>query len=163
MLSFLKSNKTKQREAKASLRVKIQKMINDLSWAKSEFRIEKIVDFFNYMEDALKQISEKELSVAHKCVKKVIRTTGRDQYGWFRAPENQKATPDNTFVQPTGHMDEFFKTHTVRLLMNYNDQPSSQGGFATRLMDTKEFYYEAFVKPFIRDKVEALEISLREN
>jgi hypothetical protein len=161
-LSFLKSKKTKEREAKASLRIKIQKMVRDLSWTKSTFSIEKIVDFFNYMEDALKNISAAELQVAPKYVKNVISNTGRNEYGWFRAPEGQKATPDNTYIQPTGHFDECFRTHTVRLLMNYNDQPSDQGGFAKRPMTTKEFYYVAFVKPFILDKVEALELSLKE-
>lgn len=161
-LSFLKSKKTKEKEAKASLRAKVQKMVNDLSWTKTTFPIEKIVDFFNYMEVALGNITDEERLVAHQYVKNVMGSTGRCEGGWFRAPKGQAATPDNTYIQPTGHWDEFFRTHTVRLLMNHKDQPSDQGGFAKRPMTTREFYYEAFVKPFIKDKVEALELSLKE-
>lgn len=147
--------------AKASLRTKLQKMLEDLSWAKGQFRIEKIVDFFNYMEETLK-FSKDELAVAPKFLCRVMGSTGRDKYGWFRAPEGQKATYENTFIQPTGHFDEFFRTHTVKLLMNHEDKPSDQGGFAKRDMTTREFYYEAFVKPFISDKVKALELAVKE-
>lgn len=46
--------------------------------------------------------------------------------------------------------------------MTFNNDPSDQGGFAKRLMTTREFYLEAFVKPFIMDKYKALEIAHKE-
>jgi hypothetical protein len=42
------------------------------------------------------------------------------------------------------------------------DQPTDQGGFATRPMTNKEFYLEAFVKPFVKDHYATLKAASKE-
>lgn len=158
MLAFIK--KRKENKAKTSLGSKLETILYKLTWAENgNFSIEKICDLFNTLEQELKNITEKEWEVAPKTLRNVFRSTGRDKYGWFRANDGVVANTANTYIQPTGHFDECFRTHTVAELMTFNNDPSDQGGFAKRPMTTKEFYLEAFVKPFIMDKYKALEIA----
>ncbi len=162
MISILKSKKTKIKETEASLKGKLQKMLSDLNWTNYNFEIKEIVKFFNYIESQIGTITEKEFEVAPEGLKNFVQNTGRDQYGWFRAPQGETASVLNTYIQPTGHFDEYFHTHNVKKLMDYEDKPSDQGGFAKRDMTTREFYLEAFVKPFIKGNTKHLESLVKE-
>ena len=147
---------------KKSLVVKLQKIATELQWANTNFSFLKVPNFFNFIENELNSISEKEWNVAPSELKNVRRTTSRDSSGWFRAPIGSPATIGNTYIQPTGHMDEFFRTHSIAELMDINDNPSDQGGFAKRPMTTQEFYCFAFIYPFIRDKHTAILVAIGE-
>lgn len=161
MLAFIK--KRKGNKAKMSLGSKVETILQKLTWAENgNFPIEKICDLFNTLEQELKNITDKEWEVAPKTLRNVSRSSGRDKYGWFRANDGVAANTSNTYIQPTGHFDECFRTHTVAELMTLNNNPSDQGGFAKRSMTTREFYLEAFVKPFIMDKYKALKIAHKE-
>ncbi len=148
----------KEAKLKESLRGKLQQMIWDLDWINHNPPLEKIVDFFNYMEKSLGEITEKEFSVAPERLGVVKRNVGRNKHGWFRAEVGTPATNEDTFIQPTGHFDENFYTHSVRQLLEMTDSPSGQGGFLKEgfAMTNKQFYNEAFVKPFMEDKLKAL-------
>jgi hypothetical protein len=153
----------KENKAKMSLGSKIKTILQKLAWAENgNFSIEKVCDLFNTLEKELKNITEREWKVAPKSLSNVSRSTGRDKYGWFRAENGNAANTVNTHIQPTGHFDEYFRTHTVAQLMTFNNDPSDQGGFAKKGVTTREFYLVAFVKPFIMDKYKALKIAHKE-
>jgi hypothetical protein len=161
MISFIKTRK--ENKAKMSLGSKVETILQKLAWAENgNFSIEKICDLFNTLEKELKNITETEWEVAPKSLSNVSRSTGRDKYGWFRAENGNFANTANTYIQPTGHFDEYFRTHTIAQLMTFNNDSSDQGGFAKSSMTTREFYLEAFVKPFIMDKYKALKTAHKE-
>jgi hypothetical protein len=161
MLKFIK--KRKEKNAKMSLGPKVEIILQKLKWAENgNFSIEKICDLFNTLEQELVNITEEEWDVAPKALRNVSQSTGRDQHGWFRADVGLAADTVNTYVQPTGHFSDFFRVHTIADLMTFNNDPSNQGGFAREEMTTREFYLEAFVKPFIMDKFKALKIAHEE-
>jgi hypothetical protein len=143
---------------KESLRMKLQQMIWDLDWVNNDPSLDKIVDFFNYTEEALKGITKEECGVAPKALSNFTGNVARDQYGWFRAEDGAPATTDNTYIQPLYPMDEFFRTHSVGQLVRMTDEPCSQGDFLKNgaTMTNIQYYNHKFVKPFMKSNLKTL-------
>jgi len=153
----------KNKKLRKTLAPKVKALLARFDWIENgNFGIERICDFFNDFEEGMKDITSEEVNVGPVTLKKFVMNSIRQEYGWFRALKGEKANWNNTFIQPTGHFDENFRTHTVNQLMGFDNDPSSQGGFAKRPMTTKEFYFEAFVKPFLRSNYAVLKIASQE-
>lgn len=150
--------KQKEKQARKSLTQKLQALLAELAWIEGEWALERICDFFNTLDVALSKLTEVEKGVAPTPLLNVIRTTqrcGENGYGWFRFGPATQARPGNTFIVPTGHYDEVFRTLSVAELMQ-SSAVSDQGGFAKKPMADEEFYKACFVEPFVLDKYRAL-------
>lgn len=150
-----------KKKIQKSLAEKVENILKQLEWIDQEkFPIQKICDLFNILEKELSNINSREWEVAPRALKNVLRTSGRQENGWFRASQGERATIYNTYIVPTGHFDEFFNTLQLEKLLNINDKPSAQGGFASKPLNTQDFYFYTFVQPFAVAKYRALQCAL---
>ncbi len=155
MISLIfKSNK----KTKTSLRNKLEDLHRSLQ---NRLELKDLPDFFNLCEDFFKNLSKKEREQMPAPLLAVEKTTARTPYGMFRAEEGRLADQYNTYVAPKGHFDEFFYTKTVAELISNPGKPSRFSGFASRDMTLPEFYHEAFSKPFVVDKLRAIQLALK--
>lgn len=150
-----------KKKIEKSLALKVEKILKRLEWVdQPKFPIQKVCDLFNILEKELNNITEREWAIAPPALKRVMRTSSRQKDGWFRAEQGEKATIYNTYIVPTGHFDEIFKPLQLEKLLDLDDEPSMQCGFARRPLTTQDFYFHAFVQPFVMDKYQALKYVL---
>ena len=96
----------------------LEKSIALLGVADCERSMEKIVPFFNitspvhdsYVRPKIK--TEKEIAFLDS-FERFLKNTGRNEFGWNRTKKGELCTPENVYINPTGHLDEFFYTKTV--------------------------------------------------
>ena len=143
--------KTKNRKARRSFILKLHAMILELHEIPKN-KIEDLVPYFQITTAFVGSLSKRELEQATESGSRLIRKIGRDE--WNRTPANSKTEMSHVWVNPTGHFDEFYRCRSLQDLIANPGQKNDQYGFAKRPMDDKEFYFECFVKDFMKSNYE---------
>ena len=141
--------------AQKSLQIKTEKLAQELKKvADPASRIEDIVPFFEKTTAFIDGLTHDEWSVCSNDLKRFLGRVGRG--AWNRTPKGETTKIHHIWIQPTGHYDEDWRCRSLQDLIQNPGVPTSQGGAAKRPMDDKEFYFLAFVKPFMQNKYQFL-------
>jgi hypothetical protein len=148
-----------EKKARRSLIFKLDTALKNFSFLYGEnFCMETLPQFFNIMEAFIHDIRPGEWNIAPDMLKQVKRATARDQSKFFRAPDGQPATMENTWLQPRGHWAEDFQPRTLADLAANGDESLESFGFS----GTAKELYAARAEGFMRDQMNALTKSLQE-
>ncbi len=138
--------KIKNRKARRSFLLKLHAMITELQKVPKD-KIEDLVPYFRITTAFVDSLTERETQDSGTDAAKLVHQIGRGE--WNRTPANSKTEMSHVWVNPTGHFDEFYRCRSIQDLIANPGGKHDQFGFARKDMDDKEFYFEAFVKPFM--------------
>lgn len=158
-------NWREERILKDSLMVKVQTLLDRLAWVdgpENGWRLPKVCDFFNIMEEELSKVTDQEWShVAPPTLRDVLMCTSRsrERFGAFRAREGEKAEPRNIFLGDV-HGRECLSIQQLMSDEKFNTV-HFQGLPAELPTSDREFYKLYIALPMMRVRVKDLKSALK--
>lgn len=142
------------RKAKKSLKAKLTQLRHDLKFVETA-KIEDLVKFFLLTTLFVDGLTPEEIRVMDDRCRRLVDRIGRGE--WNRTPIGKQTQIQDVYVNPTGHFDEFYNCRSLIHIINNPGVKNDQCGFAKVPMDDKEFYWECFVKPFMKNNYSWIE------
>lgn len=140
-------NKQKK-EAKQSLYKKIEELHEKLSWIQEKnFPPQRLKDFFQILDEESEKISKKEWKIAPSMLSDFFNLHDKNQMCF--------CLNENIIIKPSAHCHEL-KEYELHKLLEANNNPTYQKGYVRQPMTDKQFYFLAFIRPFLCNKYRQL-------